>query len=120
MAREVEQSVEAMYVRENAVPMHSASRLVAIRTYLPTIAHQHLFGIFMSVAAFVQSHDSLKAGDCVYLKSPEKLPYMALVDWVGEMQIRCRWFYRYAELPAHLRKAVAVAVVRFSFRPTKI
>ena len=32
---------------------------------------------------------------------------MALVDWVGEMQIRCRWFYRYAELPAHLRKAVS-------------
>ncbi len=45
-------------------------------------------------------------GDCVYLKSPEKLPYIALVEWVGETQIRCRWFYRFGELPAHLRKSV--------------
>ena len=57
-------------------------------------------------AAFAPSGPSLKAGDCVYLKSPQKLPYVALVDWVGDTQIRCRWFYRYAELPPHVRKSV--------------
>ena len=59
-----------------------------------------------AAASFAPSGPSLKAGDCVYLKSPQKLPYVALVDWVGDTQIRCRWFYRYAELPPHVRKSV--------------
>ena len=60
-----------------------------------------------AAASFAPSGPSLKAGDCVYLKSPQKLPYVALVDWVGDTQIRCRWFYRYAELPPHVRKCVS-------------
>ena len=70
------------------------------------------FNELVSGAAFAPSPPSppcgpsLKVGDCVFLKSPGKLPYVALVDWVGDTQIRCRWFYRYAELPPHVRKSV--------------
>jgi hypothetical protein len=41
----------------------------------------------------------------VYLKSPAKLPFVALVESVGPVHVRCRWFYRLADLPAQLRKA---------------
>jgi hypothetical protein len=48
----------------------------------------------------------LKPGNCVYLKSPARLPYVALVESVGPVHIKCRWFYRLAELPAPLRKSL--------------